>query len=152
MTYLEAYLRPRLYHMKKVPETMKNTAPNSISTNRIWNGEIAVEKSPKISPIREIPKKSDVADPGCSYRISDPNFSFPDPGSKRSRIRIRITEFKYFWPEKLFLSSRKNYPGCSSLIPDPGSRFSHLAPNPGSWSATLVYAYKVLFIFQLIRR
>ncbi len=29
-------------------------------------------------------------DPGCLYRIPDTNFSIPDPGSKRSRIRIRI--------------------------------------------------------------
>jgi hypothetical protein len=32
-----------------------------------------------------------VADPGCSFRIPDPNFSIPD-----LRIRIRIKEFKYF--------------------------------------------------------
>jgi hypothetical protein len=30
--------------------------------------------------------------------------------------RIRIKEFKYFYPKKWFLSSRKYYPGCSSRI------------------------------------
>ncbi len=30
--------------------------------------------------------KSSVADPGCSYRIPDPNLFIPDPGSKRSWI------------------------------------------------------------------
>ncbi len=42
----------------------------------------------------------------------------PAQGQKDSRIRnrIRIREFKYFNPKKLFLSSRKYDPGCSSLI------------------------------------
>jgi hypothetical protein len=45
-------------------------------------------------------------------------FPSPDPGSKRSgsRIRIRIKDFKYLQPKKLFLSSRKYNPGCSSRI------------------------------------
>jgi hypothetical protein len=59
-----------------------------------------------------------VADPGCLYRIPDPNFfhppirifSIPDPGS-----RIRIKEFKYYNPRIWFLRSRKYDPG----IPDP---------------------------------
>jgi hypothetical protein len=46
-----------------------------------------------------------------------PNFSIPDPGLKRSRIRIKNLSF--FKPKKLFLSSRKYDPGCSSRIPDP---------------------------------
>jgi hypothetical protein len=33
---------------------------------------------------------------GSGMFISDPNFSIPDPGSNRSRIRIRIKEFKFF--------------------------------------------------------
>ncbi len=80
-----------------------------------------------------------VAYPECLYRfpdpnfsIPDPNFSIPDPGSKISRIRIK--EFRFFWPKKLFLSSRKNYLGCSSriLIPDPDfflSRIRILDPD-----------------------
>jgi hypothetical protein len=40
--------------------------------------------------------KTNVADPECSSWIPDPNFSITDLGSKRSRIRIRIKEFKYF--------------------------------------------------------
>ncbi len=66
-----------------------------------------------------------VADPGCLFLIPDPIFFIPDPGSKRYRIRIRIKEFKYFKPKKLFLSSRKYDSGCSSRIrifPHPGSR------------------------------
>ncbi len=79
--------------------------------------------------------------------IPDPNFFHP--GSELSPSRILIKEFKYFnpkKPKKLFLSSKKYYPGCSSRIPvpdadflpipDPGSRISDpgvkKAPNPGS--------------------
>ncbi len=85
------------------------------------------------------------ADPGCLFRIMDPNFwhpgylififSIPD-------FRIRIKEFKYFNTKKWFLSSRKYDPCCSSRIriltfyssrvPDPGSRGSkrHRIPDP----------------------
>ncbi len=38
----------------------------------------------------------------------------PDPNNFISRIRIKI--FKYFSPKKLFPSSRKYDPGCSSRI------------------------------------
>ena len=37
-------------------------------------------------------------------------------GQKDSGSRIRIKEFKYFLPKKLFLSFRKYDPGCSSRI------------------------------------
>jgi hypothetical protein len=75
-----------------------------------------------------------VADPGCSYRIPDPNFSIPDPGSKRSRIRIRIKEFKYFNPEKCFQVrgkfTRDVHPDPDFLpIPDPGAK-NHLISDP----------------------
>jgi hypothetical protein len=45
-----------------------------------------------------------VWDLGCLSRIPDPNFSIPDPASKRFRIRIRVKEFKYtvFNPKKCF--------------------------------------------------
>jgi hypothetical protein len=75
----------------------------------------------------EGPRVVSVADPGCL-----------------SRIRNRIKEFKYFYPKKLFLSSRKYDPGSSSwiqilifypsLIPDPVVK---KAPDPGSGSTTL---------------
>jgi hypothetical protein len=78
------------------------------------------------------------ADPGCLFRIMDPNFwhpgylififSIPD-------FRIRIKEFKYFNTKKWFLSSRKYDPDCPSWIPDPGVK---KAPDPGSGSATLL--------------
>jgi hypothetical protein len=56
--------------------------------------------------------------------------------------RIRIKEFEYgILTQKLFLSSQKYDPGCSSRIrilifsiPDPGVK---KAPDPGSGSATL---------------
>ncbi len=48
---------------------------------------------------------SSVADLGCLYRIQDPTFSIPDPNFFHSGSRIRIQEFKYFNPKKLFLSS-----------------------------------------------
>ncbi len=57
-----------------------------------------------------------VADPGCLsgsririFSVQDPNFFHP--GS-----RIHIKEFRYFNPKKLFLSSWKYDPGCSSRI------------------------------------
>jgi hypothetical protein len=60
---------------------------------------------------------------GMFTPLPDPNFSIPDSRfmvkKKRSRIRIRIKEFKHFNPKKLFLSSRKNDLECSSWIPDP---------------------------------
>ncbi len=42
-----------------------------------------------------------------------PFFSLPDPGSEFSPSRIRIKEFKYFNPKKLFQSTRKYDLGCS---------------------------------------
>ncbi len=49
--------------------------------------------------------------------IPDPNFSIPDPGSKRFRIAdYRIT---VFLTHKLLLRSLKYDPGCSIRIPDP---------------------------------
>ncbi len=56
-----------------------------------------------------------------------PNPYFSRPGSKIKKIpdprsRIRIKAFKYFYHKKLFLSSRKYHPGCSSRIRDPDSR------------------------------
>jgi hypothetical protein len=66
------------------------------------------------------------------------------PGSEFFPSRIRIKEFKYFYPKKWFLSSRKYDPGCSSRIrilvlypsqiPDPGIK---KALDPGSGSAAL---------------
>ncbi len=76
-----------------------------------------------------------IPDPGSEFfpsRIPDPNFF-------HFGSRISITEFKYFNPKKLFLSSLKYDPGCScssririlifnpSRIPDPGVK---KAPDP----------------------
>ncbi len=98
--------------------------------------------------VRHLPiLKTSVAEPGCLSRIRIFPSWIPDPwskrfrihgqkdsgsriGSKRSRIRIRIKEFKYF-----YLSSRKFDPGYShwSSRPDldPGSR-SWIFTHPGS--------------------
>ncbi len=86
-----------------------------------------------------------VADPGCLFRI--PIFSVPDPNFFHPGSRTRIKEFKYVSPKKLFLSSRKYDPDCSSririLIFYPsliqGSQ-RHRIPDPGSGSATLPMA------------
>ncbi len=58
----------------------------------------------------------------------------------RSRIRIRIIEFKYFNPKNLNLSSQKYDPGCSSRIRILGFyRYPSRIPDPrvkkgtGSW-------------------
>ncbi len=81
----------------------------------------------------------------------------PDPGSKRTRIRIHIKEFEYFKPKTLFLNSRKYDPGCSSRIqiPDPDLWFSSIpdpgvkkAPDPGSGSATLVVFFTCAGILE----
>ncbi len=65
-------------------------------------------------------QSSSVANPGCWCRISDMNFSFPDPGSKRSRIRIRIKEFKYFYPKNCFCAEQPhqyfNTSQCSLIL------------------------------------
>jgi len=86
-----------------------------------------------------------VADPGCLYRTSDPNFFHPGSEFFPTGSRIRIKEYKYFNPKKWFLNSRKYDPGCSSRfrisdpepdflpIPDPGSRGQekrHRIPDP----------------------
>jgi hypothetical protein len=67
--------------------------------------------------------------PGSDFfpsRIPDPNFFHPG-------FRILIKEFKYFYPKKWFLSSRKYDPGCSSriCIPDSDPDFLPI-PDPGS--------------------
>ncbi len=73
------------------------------------------------------PCMDSVTDPRCLSRIPHPNFSIPDPASEffHSGSRIRI----FFIPDpgsasknlsiltlKIFLSSRKYDPGCSSRI------------------------------------
>jgi hypothetical protein len=68
----------------------------------------------------------------------------PDPGPKRSRIRIRIKELKYFktkirfklWEKlsELFILGPVSGSGFFS-IPDPDVKKE---PDPGSGSATLV--------------
>jgi hypothetical protein len=77
----------------------------------------------------------------------------PVPNVFHPGSRIRIKELMYFYPKKLFLSSRKYDPGCWSRsliwdsdpdflpIPDPGSRVKQ-APDPGS--ATLHFCEKTL--------
>jgi hypothetical protein len=66
-----------------------------------------------------------VADPRCLSQIPDPNFSIPDPGSKRSRIPV------------LGSGSRFSYPDPGSRIRTPvlrsGSASKNI-PDSGSWS------------------
>jgi hypothetical protein len=67
----------------------------------------------------------------------------PDPVSEFFSSRIHIKKFKYLNSKKMFLSSRKYDPGCSSRILifiHPGSRIqgSNRAPDPGYGSATVV--------------
>jgi hypothetical protein len=56
--------------------------------------------------------------------IPDPNFSIPDPGSKRFRIRVSCN------PKTCFLSSQKYDPGCSSRIRIPDLCDFLLIPDP----------------------
>ncbi len=67
-------------------------------------------------------------------KIPDPGSRIPDLGS---RIRIWIKEFKYFQPQKLFLSSRKDDLGCLSRIQ--GLK-RHRISDPRSGSATLEFS------------
>jgi hypothetical protein len=64
---------------------------------------------------------SSVADPKCLSRIPDPNFSIPDPGSKRFLIPNPDPHKKclVFIALKTVSKLSKNYLGCSSRIPDP---------------------------------
>ncbi len=69
----------------------------------------------------------------------------PDPWLTRSRIRIK--EFEFYSPKILFLSSRKNELGYSSLILDPDPNFFPIpdtgvrkALDPGSGFVTLLWA------------
>jgi hypothetical protein len=81
---------------------------------------------------------SKVADPGCSSRIPDLNFSIPDPGQNDPGSRSASQNLSIFNQKNC---SRKNDLGCSSRIriqlfsiPDPGVK---KVPDPGSRSATL---------------
>jgi hypothetical protein len=87
--------------------------------------------APSVMRIRDVYPESKL----FLTRIPDPNFFHPGYEFFPSRIRIfpsriRIQKFKYFYPRKWFLSSRKYDPGCSSRIRiltfcpslDPGSR------------------------------
>ncbi len=69
--------------------------------------------------------------PGSRSRL----FSIPDPNCLHLGSRILIKEFKYFNPKKakkLFPSSKKYDPGCSSRIPDLDADFlSSQIPDPG---------------------
>ncbi len=86
-----------------------------------------------------------VADPGCS--IPDPNFSIPDQKYSRSRILIRIKELKYFSPQKLFLSSRAKYLGCSSRI----RIFSHSGSSSQSKAPDLANDVRNNWTYLLLR-
>jgi hypothetical protein len=75
--------------------------------------------------------------------IPYPDYQIFHPGSKRFRTRIRIKEFKYFYPKKFFLRSRKMFIPDPELdfylsqIPDPGVK---KALDPGS--ATLLIRFE----------
>jgi hypothetical protein len=77
-----------------------------------------------------------VADPGCLFRIPDPNFFYP--GSRVEKIpgsgsASAPKNFSILNREKLFLSSRKYYPNVHpGLAPESGSRFFLPILDPGS--------------------
>ncbi len=80
-----------------------------------------------------------IADPGSEFSLSQ----IPDPGSKRSRIRIciRIKEFNYCNPKEWFLSSRKYDLGCSSRFRIPDSDLVYLPiPDPDPQHCTQLTA------------
>jgi hypothetical protein len=82
-----------------------------------------------------------VADLRCLSRIRISPSRIQGKKDSGSRIRIRIKNLNIFDSKKLFLSSRKNYLGCSSRIrifSHPGSRIRNpdarvkKEPYPGS--------------------
>jgi hypothetical protein len=60
-------------------------------------------------------------------------FYISDPGSEFFPSRIRIKEFKYFNPKKLFLRSRKYDPGCSFRIRIRNTA-THPSPPFSTWA------------------
>jgi hypothetical protein len=79
-------------------------------------------------------------DPGCLYRIQDPNFSIRDTRSKRSRIRIK--EFSILNPKNCTSAFIKiiririfYYPGSGSRVQ--GSK-KHPIPDPDPQHCFLV--------------
>ncbi len=62
-----------------------------------------------------------------------PGSEFFHPGFGFFPSRIRIKEFKYFKPKKLFLSTRKYDSGCSSRILILIFYPSHPDPDPQHW-------------------
>jgi hypothetical protein len=83
---------------------------------------------------------------GSRMFIPDPNFFHPGSRIRIFTSRIRIKEFKYFNPKKLFQSTRKYHLGFSSRIRilsfypsrNPNSGIKK-APDPGSGSATVFF-------------
>jgi hypothetical protein len=79
--------------------------------------------------------KISIADPGRISRILDPNFSIPDPGSKKildPGSGSTSKNLSIFNLKKLFLGSRKYDPDPDLdvlPIPDPGVKKT---PDPGS--------------------
>jgi hypothetical protein len=93
--------------------------------------------------------------------IPDSNFFIPDPGSRSKRFRIPdpYQTILSILTQKLFLSSRKYDPGCSSRIrilifypsriPDPGVK---KARDPGSWIQIRNTAFGASSRFRFIVR
>jgi hypothetical protein len=84
---------------------------------------------PCISWRRQIPSIS-VADPGCLFRIPDPNFfpsRIPDPNFLHPGSRILVKNLSILTPKK----PKKYDLGCSSRIPGPDADFLPI-PDPGS--------------------
>ena len=72
-------------------------------------------------------RNTSVADPGCFTRITDPNFSIPDPGSKRFQIPDPHPHqrMSVFLTPKTISKLSENVQECSSRIRiffTPGSR------------------------------
>ncbi len=75
-----------------------------------------------------------VVDGGFYFRYPDPNFSIPDPGSKRSRIRI---EFKLFSPKNCLYTLgniiRDVHPGSLFFYTPEQGVIKALDPDPKHW-------------------
>ncbi len=95
--------------------------------------------------------------PGCLYRIPDPNFSIPDPGSKRLGSRIRNPHQSIFFNPKIVSKLTEIWYGM--FIPDPdldflpnqdlgfwiqGSKRHRIPdPDPQHWLPVPPYRYRL---------
>jgi hypothetical protein len=111
-SYLRKFIQPRRY------QVATTSSSSSASDSRTFKNKY---KTIICVRIRDVYHGSEFFHPGSRIQ-----------GQKDSGSRIP-QRIKYFQPKKLFLSSRKYDPGCSSRIRIPDPSLDYLpTPDPGS--------------------